>query len=89
VSDLIVDSIRERNARHPGEAKPLSWKNTANFLKDLIRVPPYDANWPKSLSAKRITARQLYSDTQILEFVPFGARYCPSRHSRRLSKRGH
>jgi hypothetical protein len=71
-SDLLVEAIIERNARHPKETKKLSTKNPANFLKDFIRKRTCNKNWPKRLSDKKITARQVYGDGQIFEFVAFG-----------------
>jgi len=67
----LVAAIEERNKRHPGEAKPLSTGNAANFLKDFIRKPSCNPNWPSRLTDLRITARQVYGNRQIFEFVPF------------------
>lgn len=84
-NDDVVSAISERNKRHPGEAKPLSTKNPANFLKDLIRKSSCNTNWPDALKKLRVTARQRYGATQVLEFVdyregdtvPFPDRYEP------------
>lgn len=70
-NDDVTKAIRERNARHPGEGKPLSPSNPANFLKDFIRKRTCNANWPKPLRERRITARQRYGDRQVLEFVDY------------------
>ncbi|MQX41094.1 hypothetical protein [Sinorhizobium meliloti] len=73
---LIVDrsmlegAIKERNSRHSAE-KPLSTGNTANFLKDFIRKKTCNRNWPRRLQQQRITARQVYGNEQVFEFVPF------------------
>ncbi|MDW9463588.1 hypothetical protein GOA57_27445 [Sinorhizobium meliloti] len=73
---LIVDrsmlegAIIERNRRHSAE-KPLSTGNPANFLKDFIRKKTCNRNWPKRLLRQRITARQVYGNEQVFEFVPF------------------
>lgn len=69
-STMLVEAIRERNARHPGE-KGLSTNNPANFLKDFIRKPTCNGNWPRRLVDKKITARQVYGSGQVFEFVPF------------------
>lgn len=68
---LLEAAIKERNSRHPEEKKPLSTGNTANFLKDFIRKKTCNRNWPKRLLRQRITARQVYGNGQIFEFVPF------------------
>lgn len=71
-SDEVVDAIQERNRRHAGDGgKKLSDKNVANFLKDFIRKPTCNANWPSEISARRITARQRYGNEQVFEFVPY------------------
>ncbi|WP_267553084.1 hypothetical protein [Rhizobium rhizogenes] len=74
---LVVDrsmleaAIKERNSRHTGEKKPLSTGNVANFLKDFIRKKTCNRNWPKRLASQRITARQVYGNEQVFEFVEF------------------
>lgn len=74
---LIVDrstleaAIKERNSRHSAEKKPLSTGNTANFLKDFIRKKTCNRNWPERLRQQGITARQVYGNGQVFEFVPF------------------
>ncbi|MCY1668298.1 hypothetical protein [Rhizobium sp. SL86] len=68
---LLVDAITERNRRHKGEKKQLSTGNAANFLKDFIRKHTCNRNWPKRLASMRITARQVYGNMQVFEFVPF------------------
>lgn len=70
-SGLLVEAIDERNARHAPEPKPLSTKNPANFLKDFIRKATCNANWPRSLAGQRVTARQVYGNKQVFEFVAF------------------
>lgn len=70
-SDMLVEAIRQRNSLHPGERKPLSTANPANFLKDFIRKPTCNKNWPNSLTGQRITARQVYGNKQVFEFVAF------------------
>ena len=81
----VVEAIVARNARNSGKGKPLSPNNPANFLKDLIRKPTCNTNWPLRLRSMRITARQRYGEGQVLEFVdyrtddevPFPDRYDP------------
>lgn len=86
-SDEVVEAIKERNRRVAGAGgKKLSDKNPANFLKDFIRKPSCNDNWPPELLARRITARQRYGRGQIMEFVeyrdgdtlPFPDRYGPT-----------
>lgn len=45
--------------------------NPFNFMKDLLRGSSVNANWPPSLTASRITAKQSMGDGSIMEFVPF------------------
>ena len=71
-SNKLVAAIRKRNGRHKREKK-LSTKNPANFLKDFIRKKTCNANWPRKLSKLHVTARQVYGDQQVFEFVAFGA----------------
>ncbi|ASQ02357.1 hypothetical protein GOC87_03775 [Sinorhizobium meliloti] len=76
---LVVDrsmleaAIKERNRRHVGERKPLSTGNVANFLKDFIRKKTCNRNWPRRLLTQRITARQVYGNEQVFEFVEFSS----------------
>lgn len=81
----VVAAINARNASNLGKGKLLSPNNPANFLKDLIRKPTCNTNWPLRLRNMRITARQRYGEGQVLEFVdyragdevPFPDRYDP------------
>ncbi|MGE0420741.1 MAG: hypothetical protein AB7O88_00675 [Reyranellaceae bacterium] len=83
----VAEAIRARNSRYPDEkakeeeifAKTgvkkiiqLSDGNPPNFLKDFIRKPTANKNWPAALTKKRITGKQAYGETYVLEFVPFG-----------------
>lgn len=71
-SDDVVWAIDRRNAKHAGkEKKKLSTKNPANFLKDLIRKTTCNANWPERLKQAGMTARQLYGNERVLEFIPY------------------
>lgn len=45
--------------------------NPYNFMKDLLRGPHANANWPKVLKRIRVTGRQVVGDGKIMEFVPF------------------
>lgn len=49
----------------------LSKSNPANFLKDIVRKQTANLNWPKTLTAAGITARQLYGDTRVFQFRSF------------------
>lgn len=83
----VAEAIRARNSKHQEEkAKEeeifeetgmrkiilLSDGNPPNFLKDFIRKPTANKNWPPALTKKRITAKQVYGETYVLEFIPFG-----------------
>jgi hypothetical protein len=66
----VIDAIQERNARHPDETtKKLSHRNPANFLKDFIRKPTCNSNWPATAKARRITARQVYGKSRVIKVI--------------------
>jgi hypothetical protein len=69
-NEEVAAAIAERN-KSLARNKPLSKNNPANFLKDFIRKPTCNANWPEKLKTARITARQRYGSKQVLEFVPY------------------
>lgn len=85
-NNQVVAAIRQRNKNNEGNHDQLSDKNVHNFLKDFIRKPSCNTNWPKFLKDRRITARQVYGNKQVLEFVdyppddtdPFPDRYEPT-----------
>jgi hypothetical protein len=64
LSDDIVEAIKVLDL-------PLSTSNPANFLKDLIRADSANKNWPTRLTARKVTARQIYGKRRVFEFVPF------------------
>ncbi|SDP49631.1 hypothetical protein [Afipia sp. GAS231] len=48
--------------------------NIPNFLKDFIRRPTCNTNWPVAISSKRYTARQIYGargEERVFEFIPY------------------
>lgn len=45
--------------------------NPANFLKDYLRSPSRNKNWPDEIAAARYTARQVYGKGNVFEFVPY------------------
>lgn len=49
----------------------LSKRNPANFLKDIVRTPSANNNWPDTLTSARITARQRYGEERVFQFRPF------------------
>lgn len=53
----------------------LGKRNTANFLKDIIRRKGASRLWPPELVRERITARQVFGDKRVFEFVPFEKGY--------------
>ena len=64
-------AILKRNAENPTDSEPLSVRNTANFLKDIIRKKTCNRNWPQRLKDKCITANQVYGKGQVLQFVEY------------------
>lgn len=49
----------------------LGTRNTANFLKDIVRRKGASALWPPELIRERISARQVFGKKRVFEFVPF------------------
>lgn len=49
----------------------LSTKNTANFIKDVVRGKGSEGMWPESLKAKRIGCRPLPGGGRVFEFVDY------------------
>jgi hypothetical protein len=73
LSDSMILSSDIRKAMIDCDSK-LSTRNIQNFLKDFIRHPPCNPNWPASLVSKRYTARQVYGKRgaeQVFEFIPY------------------
>ncbi|MEJ0077623.1 MAG: hypothetical protein WDO17_19760 [Alphaproteobacteria bacterium] len=71
-SDSLIEAIHLRNSRNEGKkGKKLGTKNPANFLKDFIRKDTCNKNWPKRLRDLGVTARQVYGDEQVFEFIQF------------------
>lgn len=66
--------------------KPLSVKNPANFMKDIIRNDNASRNWPDRLCKMKIGGRQRVGQDRVLEFVdyvhgqsePFPNQYAPN-----------
>jgi hypothetical protein len=52
-------------------ASDLGKRNTANFLKDIVRRKGASALWPPELIRERIGARQVFGERRVFEFVPF------------------
>jgi hypothetical protein len=67
----VEKAILKRNAEYPNDPKPLSVRNTANFLKDLIRKKTCNRNWPQRLKSEGITANQVYGKGQVIQFVQY------------------
>jgi hypothetical protein len=66
----VVTAIRSYNADHP-RARPMSDRNPANFFKDFIRNKARaNQNWPASVLARGVTARQVTGASACFEFVP-------------------
>ncbi|MGH7019214.1 MAG: hypothetical protein ACREEY_05010 [Brevundimonas sp.] len=49
----------------------LGTRNTANFLKDIVRRKGASALWPPELIRERISARQVFGKKRVFEFVRF------------------
>jgi hypothetical protein len=83
--DDVQEAIARFNADHK-PTKPLSSKNPANFMKDIVRNDNASGNWPKRLCELRIGGRQRVGHNRVLEFVPYAEgqvepfpnRYMPS-----------
>lgn len=45
--------------------------NPVNFMKDFLRGNRSSANWPPSLAAERISARQLKGEQRVFEFIDY------------------
>lgn len=67
-ADELKDAIDQCRGLHGVD---LSTNNPANFFKDYLRSPTRNADWPPSMVAHRVTARQVYGNRRIFEFVPF------------------
>jgi hypothetical protein len=65
----VTDAINYCNA---SDGKKRSAKNPANFIKDLIRSDNASMNWPSSLAAARIGARQRVGKNRVFEFQAYG-----------------
>jgi hypothetical protein len=55
------------------EGIALSVGNPANFLKDYLRSPTRNLQWPTSIASERFTVRQAFGDGAVFEFVPYAA----------------
>jgi hypothetical protein len=53
------------------EGITLAATNPANFLKDFLRSPNRNAQWPKEIAEAGFTARQSYSEGRVFDFVPY------------------
>jgi hypothetical protein len=53
------------------EGITLAATNPANFLKDFLRSPNRNSQWPKAIAEVGFTARQSYSEGRVFDFVPY------------------
>jgi hypothetical protein len=53
------------------EGISLSVRNPANFLKDFLRSANRNSYWPEDIADARYTARQVYSEERVFDFVPY------------------
>lgn len=80
--DDVVQAIQHCNQQ---DGLSRSAKNPANFMKDLVRSDKASQNWPSSLCAQGIGARQRVGHNRVFEFIqyvegqtePFPNRYHP------------
>ncbi len=63
IQEIINDLNQEGTAS-------LSLGNPANFLKDYLRSPRRNAQWPAEILAAGFTARQAYGEGRVFDFVP-------------------
>lgn len=67
----VSDAIREYNASHPNQTKPISDRNPANFFKDIVRHRvPGNKMWPEWIFELGFTARQVTGTNFCFEFIP-------------------
>jgi len=67
-SDEIQDAIVQLRS---DEGISLSVGNPANFLKDFLRSPNRNVQWPEEMAEIGYTARQSYSEGRVFDFVPY------------------
>ncbi|MBY5797686.1 hypothetical protein [Rhizobium leguminosarum] len=67
-NDEIQDAILQLRS---DEGLTLAAANPANFLKDFLRSPNRNIQWPQEIASVRYTARQSYSDGRVFDFVPY------------------
>lgn len=65
----VSKAISHCNAK---DKKRRSANNLANFMKDLVRSDSASGNWPDSLKALRIGARQRVGRDRVFEFIDYG-----------------
>lgn len=81
----VQKAIGDINTTHKPR-KPLSVKNPANFMKDIVRNDNASKNWPERLCQMKIGGRQRVGQNRVLEFEryregqmePFPNRYMPT-----------
>jgi hypothetical protein len=84
-SNLLASSIRKTKSK-------LSTKNTANFLKDIVRSKSANSLWPTKLREARLTARQRYGGQRVFQFIPYSkgqSEPFPDRFPRNSKTRTH
>ncbi|UZF93723.1 hypothetical protein [Bosea sp. NBC_00550] len=73
-SDEVVDADALKAAMeycNQNLGTGLSTNNPANFLKDYLRSPRRNADWPPLLHSHRVTARQKYRNKRVFAFAPY------------------
>lgn len=67
-NDEIQDAIVHLRS---DEGITLRATNPANFLKDFLRSPSRNIQWPTEIAEAGFTARQSYSEGRVFDFVPY------------------
>lgn len=67
-NDDVVEAILWCREHH---GVKLSYKNPANFIKDVIRGKGASGMWPNRLHGLRMGGRQVTGDGNVFEFVPY------------------
>lgn len=65
------DEIQDAIVHLREEGITLAATNPANFLKDFLRSPNRNGQWPQEIAEAGFTARQSYSDGRVFDFVPY------------------
>lgn len=65
------DEVQDAIVHLRDEGITLAATNPANFLKDFLRSPNRNEQWPIEIAQAGFTARQSYNDGRVFDFVPY------------------